>query len=147
MDQEKTGLATLLNSVPDTLTSSNNTSINIENEKKEIEMDIESDIESDINLNCEDEFKISSNNKSINDKTIINKVIQKGDDKELDKLLTDHNFFRAMLIQDIPENYNANELYKLFSEFGEIEYVIKICFYILIKNINIINDIKIVMET
>lgn len=43
------------------------------------------------------------------------------DDDKLAKLVTDTNFFRCILVQDIPDKYDDTMLYKLFVDFGPIE--------------------------
>merc|ERR1719464_890149 len=43
------------------------------------------------------------------------------DDIKLSQLVTDENFFRCMLVQDIPDSFTDIALCKLFEDFGEIE--------------------------
>merc|ERR1719229_928239 len=43
------------------------------------------------------------------------------EDSDLARLVTDSNFFRCMLVQDIPNKYDDLMLYKLFEDFGPIE--------------------------
>eukprot|EP00483_Globobulimina_turgida_P007954 UN07970 len=43
------------------------------------------------------------------------------DDDKLSQLVTDTNFFRCILVQDIPDKFDDITLCKLFLEFGEIE--------------------------
>eukprot|EP01084_Bolivina_argentea_P259726 438351_1 len=42
-------------------------------------------------------------------------------DNDLSILVTDSNFFRCILVQDIPDSFDDKKLYQIFSDFGEIE--------------------------
>ena len=42
-------------------------------------------------------------------------------DESLSRLVTNNNFYRAMMVQDIPDAVDAVALWKMFKDFGEIE--------------------------
>ena len=134
-------LAELLSSLTSIDVNSNNNTTNIDDHKSNSDIDIE--YNNDDTIYISNDIKLNNNNNNdtyipcdnasydiqlntINNNNNYSKIIRNGSDEENEKLLTDKNFFRGMLVQDIPSNYNAIKLCELFSKFGEIEYVCKI---------------------